>query len=81
MIRYDKSEEARERRRQKHKCSGDCYGNPCCLEIDICEETRLREFLGTVASFLLCVLVGVAILVGSIVASCFIVDWVFNNFV
>lgn len=67
----DNSKEAVEYRAKKHNCDGLCYG-PCemtkygferahiCSDIDVCPETRSREFLALVAVGLTAIAIGLA---------------------
>lgn len=77
MIRFDKSQEAVERRKQTYRCNGLCYGDesqPCCPEIDTCEETANREFVATILAYLLMGLVLLACLVGGLGFICYVIE-------
>lgn len=77
MIRFDKSQEAVERRKQTHRCNGLCYGDdtqPCCPEIDTCEETANREFLATILAYLFIGFISLACLVGGLGFICCMIE-------
>lgn len=54
-------------RSKKYGCNGKCYGPPrICQHIDICPESRVGEFIGTVGAMITLVFFPVAVVVAII---------------
>ena len=71
MFKKFDSEEWREERARKHQCDGICYTSTyMCPRAELCDETRVGEFIATVIAAILVILavlspfilIGVAIL-------------------
>ena len=55
--RFD-SEEQREERAKKHQCDGICYSSTyMCPSAEWCEETRVGEFIATIISAVVFILI------------------------
>lgn len=65
--RFD-SEEQREERAKKHQCDGICYSSTyMCPSAEWCDETRVGEFIATIISAVVFILILVCpfILIGA----------------
>lgn len=62
----------REQRAKLHNCDGRCYWSTgMCPKVEVCEETRTKEFACTVIAALIVYLIPIVIIAGVIV---FLVD-------
>lgn len=64
MAKYSNSDKEIKRRCKQYDCDGICYSrDKMCNRVDICPETRSREFAATVAAVILIVSFYLAIII------------------
>ena len=64
MTRYSNNNKEIKRRRKQYNCDGICYSrDKMCNRVDICPETRSREFAATIAAVILLVSFYLAIII------------------